>query len=74
VNIARLGDIARLVNIVGPADDWGPMSDDWPADDWDLPFDELNSARKDLNSPSEPEAGCRVIPAPDRDAEPHLTV
>ena len=68
MNIARLVDIARRANIAGPVGDWGPMTDDWPGADWDPPFDELNLAQRDLHSRSEPEAGCRVLRAPDRGA------
>ena len=56
------------MNIGWPGGGWDPTSDSYSAGDWDPPSDELNFARTDLNSRSEPEAGCREIPAPDRGA------
>jgi hypothetical protein len=54
--------------------DWDPTSDGSSGADWDLPFDDLNFAQKDLHSRSEQEAGSRAIRVRNHGAVRQLTV
>jgi hypothetical protein len=63
-------NIAHLLNIDWPAGDWGRISDSYSGGDSGPRSDELNFAKRDLNSRSEPEVGRREIRVADHGSVP----